>query len=65
MGAGPCDLCDECAFDEGCRYPEKSRPAMEACGIDVYATVNRQGFDLEVVKTHRDKPRFFGLVLVE
>jgi predicted metal-binding protein len=65
MGSGPCRLCDECAFDEGCRHPYESRPSMEACGIDVYATVNAHGFGLEVVKDRKSRPRFFGLVLIE
>jgi glyoxylase-like metal-dependent hydrolase (beta-lactamase superfamily II) len=25
-------------FDRGCRHPDEARPAMEACGIDVFAT---------------------------
>ena len=29
-------------YDKGCRHPEEARPAMEACGIDVFATARRQ-----------------------
>jgi predicted metal-binding protein len=65
LGAGPCSLCEECSFDEGCRHPDKARPAMEACGIDVYATVRKHGFTLNVVRTHEDPQHYFGLVLVE
>ena len=65
LGAGPCDLCKECTFEEGCRHPEEARPAMEACGIDVFATVRRHGFTIEVVRTCRDPQHYFGLVLVE
>jgi predicted metal-binding protein len=39
LGSGPCRLCDECAFDEGCRHADEARPSMEACGIDVFQTV--------------------------
>jgi hypothetical protein len=38
---------------------------MEACGIDVYSTVNAHGFDLKVVKNRDARPRFFGLVLID
>ena len=37
LGAGGCFLCDRCTYPEGepCRFPEKTFPALEACGIDV------------------------------
>ena len=65
LGAGPCELCDTCAFEEGCRHPYEARPAMEACGIDVFATARGHGFTVEVARTHRDPAHYFGLVLVE
>ena len=65
LGAGPCHLCDTCAFEEGCRHPEQARPSMEACGIDVFATARKHGFTIDVVRTHRDPQHQFGLVLVE
>jgi predicted metal-binding protein len=64
LGAGPCLLCRHCALEEGCRHPEKARPALEACGIDVFATVRRHGFAIEVVRSREDTPHYFGLVLV-
>ena len=65
LGAGPCPLCQTCAFDEGCRHAEEARPAMEACGIDVFATVRKHGFTIEVVRSRRDPQHYFGLVLIE
>lgn len=65
LGAGPCELCDRCAFDKGCRHADKARPAMEACGIDVYATVRKHGFTIDVVRDVDDPQHYFGLVLVE
>ncbi|MBP7146894.1 MAG: DUF2284 domain-containing protein [Acidobacteria bacterium] len=64
FGAGPCGLCRRCAFEDGCRHPEQARPAMEACGIDVFATARRHGFDIEVVRSRRAAQHYFGLVLV-
>jgi len=63
LAAGPCDLCEECA--EFCRHPEKARPAMEACGIDVYATARGAGFSINVVRTRDDDQNYFGLVLID
>lgn len=65
LGAGPCDLCDCCAFDKGCRHPRQARPAMEACGIDVFATVRKHGFAIDVVRDRDDPQHYFGLVLVD
>ena len=65
LGAGPCRLCNSCAFDQGCRHPDEARPAMEACGIDVFATVRKHGFTIEVVKNRKDPRHYFGLVLIE
>jgi predicted metal-binding protein len=65
MGAGPCRLCSVCNLKTGCRHPEEARPSMEACGIDVYTTVRRNGLKIEVVKSHRDKANYFGMVLIE
>jgi len=66
LGSGPCHLCDDnCAFDEGCRHPREARPSMEACGIDVYATVRKHGFTINVVRTRKDPQHYFGLVLIE
>ena len=65
LGAGPCTLCETCALDEGCRHPYQARPAMEACGIDVYATARKHGFSIDVVFSYKDPQHYFGLVLVE
>jgi len=65
LGAGPCPLCDECAFDEGCRHPDDARPSMEACGIDVYATARKHGFTINVVRTRKAPQHYFGLVLID
>ena len=63
MGAGPCQLCAKCG--KFCRYAEKARPSMEACGIDVYSTVRANGFLIEVLKTTTCKGNYYGLVLIE
>jgi predicted metal-binding protein len=65
LGAGPCELCPACAFDKGCRHADIARPAMEACGIDVFATARKHGFEIEVVRGHSDPQHYFGMVLVD
>jgi len=63
LAAGPCSFCKKCNL-EGCTHPDLARPSMEACGIDVYATARGAGFTIEVVRTRRETPRYFGLLLV-
>ena len=65
LGAGPCSLCNECALEKGCRHAEEARPAMEACGIDVFQTARANGFQIEVVRSRQDPQHYFGVVLVE
>jgi predicted metal-binding protein len=66
LGAGPCYLCQCCALQVGeCRHAERARPAMEACGIDVFTTVRKAGLPIEVVRTTRQCPNYYGLVLVD
>jgi len=63
MGAGPCNLCAKCA--KFCRHPDKTRPSMEACGIDVYTTVRSNGFPIKVLNTPGCKGNYYGIVLIE
>ena len=65
MGAGPCDLCEACAKGKECPTPEKARPSMEGCGIDVFATVRNAGRTIDVVRDEDDEYRYFALVLVD
>ena len=66
LGSGPCPFCKECPVEEHeCHHPEQARPSMEACGIDVFSTVKKFGFPIEVVRTKRQCPNFFGLILID
>ena len=62
--AGPCERCRKCNLKH-CVYPRLARPSMESSGIDVYATARKNGFHIKVLKTRRQKPTYFGLLLVQ
>jgi predicted metal-binding protein len=64
MGAGPCRLCASCNIKAGCRHAEQARPSMEACGIDVYATVRKNGFFIETVDSSNCQVNYYSLVLI-
>jgi predicted metal-binding protein len=65
FACGPCDLCPTCAFEKGCRHADQARPAMEACGIDVFRTAREAGFPIEVVTSRSCKQNYYGLLLLE
>jgi len=65
LGSGPCRLCQTCVCRGECRHPDEARPAMEACGIDVFATVREHGFTIDVVRSRKDPQHYFGLILIE
>lgn len=66
LGAGPCYFCKKCSVEKKqCQHSERARPAMEACGIDVFSTAKKAGFPIEVIRTTRQCPNYFGLILVD
>jgi len=62
--AGPCSLCRECDLAQPCKKPEDARPAMEAVGMDVYATLKNAGYKLRVVRDLCDPHRLCGAILI-
>jgi predicted metal-binding protein len=65
FGAGPCERCDACVRGQECPTPEKARPSMEACGIDVFSTVRAAGWTIHAVKDYAMPYSFFALVLID
>jgi predicted metal-binding protein len=63
LGSGPCELCRTCG--KFCRFPHQARPSMEACGIDVFATVKAQDFPIRVLRSRKEKGHYYGLLLLE
>jgi predicted metal-binding protein len=69
---GPCRLCKTCSVSKRkserqaeCRHPELARPAMEAAGIDVFATARAAGLPIEVVQSEDCPQNYYALVLIE
>ena len=65
FGAGPCTLCPTCDTGRPCRRPGQARPALEACGVDVYTTARRVGWRLEPVTERDGFVKYLGLLLVD
>ena len=62
-----CMLCEECNLVRNlpCTSPQKVRPSMTSCGIDVYQTARESGFDIHPLRAADEAGNIFGLILVE
>ncbi|MFZ2070006.1 MAG: DUF2284 domain-containing protein [Halobacteriota archaeon] len=76
MAALPCTYCRDClperegfsldlASKRFCEHQDKVRPSMEACGIDVFKTVGKVGYEIDVRTSPHERIIFFGLLLIE
>lgn len=65
MGSGPCRRCNACDVTAPCKNGYRARPAMEACGVDVFQTARTNGFPIEVLREHGEVKNLFGVILVE
>jgi len=67
MIAGYCILCKECTLPQNrpCIFPEKARPSMEACGIDVFQTARNHDLPLYTVRTEEETRNIYCLLLVD
>jgi len=62
----PCNICADCVPEkEGCRNPKEARPSLEGLGVDVFATVRKQGYEINVLKSYSEKMNRFGMLLIE
>ena len=64
FGSGPCQKCKKCN-PTACNFPKDNVPAMEACGIDVFATVRANGLHIQTLRAANEVHNYFGLLLVE
>ena len=61
-----CSLCQVCAGSPiECRNRMKSRPGPDSLGIDVYATVRKLGYPIQVVTERGTLVNRYGFLLVE
>ncbi len=61
-----CNLCPECPpLEEGCNYPIRRRPTIEAFAVDLFSSVRKFGYTLVVKKDHSEPTDRFALLLLE
>lgn len=49
---------------ERCNFPGQTVPSMEACGMDVFATVRNNGLEIHTLRVKGEPQNHFGLILV-
>jgi len=65
--AGPCILCKKCGklSNVSCLHADRARPAMEACGIDVFQTARNNGFFIETLRVREQTNNEYCLMMVD
>ncbi len=65
LDALPCNLCETCNIELHCEYPDKARPTLHACGIDVPQTLSNISWDFAVQFQPCTENHSIGMVLVD
>ncbi len=66
LGIDNCGLCKECTGKrDSCTNPKKSRPMPEAMAIDVYSTVRKHGFPIQVLTDYSQTMNRYSFLLIE
>ncbi len=62
-----CRICGECpaGSKEECKEPRLARPAPEAMAIDVYATVRKLGYPIQVLSDYSQKMDRYAFLMIE
>lgn len=61
-----CERCETCAIKlQDCKQPEKSRPTPEALGVDVFTTVKKLGYPIEVLRSSEAQMNRYIFVMVQ
>ncbi|QGT99335.1 hypothetical protein SYNTR_0742 [Candidatus Syntrophocurvum alkaliphilum] len=56
---------DECAKNTECKNNYKSRPTPEALGVDIFATVKKIGYPIEVLSSYDQNMNRYYLIMIE
>ncbi len=61
-----CGICLECAGSRtSCKEPKLARPTADALGIDVYTTVRKIGYPIEVLSDYDQEMNRYAFLLVD
>ena len=61
-----CRLCAECSSTrQECQNPRMSRPTAEGMAVDVYATVRKYGYQVQVLKDYSEPMNRFAFLMID
>ena len=61
-----CSICESCSgVLHKCKEPEKARPSPEALAMDVFSTVRKVGYPVEVLSDYSQMMNRFAFLLIE
>ena len=61
-----CEFCNPCSGNRvDCKNPQMARPGAEALGVDVFATVRKAGYSIEVLKYYSDVMNRYAFLLLQ
>lgn len=61
-----CNICPSCRERrEECREPKLSRPTPEAMGVDVFTTVRKAGYPIQVLSDYSQRMNRYAFLLIE
>ena len=66
MFMDPCHLCADCpGVREECREPQSARPSPEGMAVDVFSTVRKVGYPIEVLTDYSQPMNRYAFLLIE
>ena len=61
-----CSLCTECTGTRAaCKSPRQSRPSPEAMAVDVFSTVRKVGYPIQVLSDYTQTMNRYAFLLIE
>ncbi len=61
-----CHLCAKCAgLRSDCKNPKLARPSPESMAVDVYATVRKLGYPIEVLSDYHKEMNRYAFLLID
>lgn len=61
-----CHLCESCpGIKQLCKHPKMSRPSPESMAVDVFATVRRLGYPIEVLYDYKQEMNRYAFLLIQ
>jgi len=61
-----CGLCKHCAGTRSeCKEPRSARPTPEAMAVDVFSTVRKLGYPIEVLSEYRQAMNRYAFLMIE